>query len=96
MKLIGNFKKLSDLLLGRLANILLLIFLLKIIIQNLIMMIYNILLDLLPLPLFLDIIKIWSRGIKSNQEILFLKIKFKLLLILILENSGNVDFLIGD
>ena len=78
------------------ASILLLIFLPRIIIANLIMMILNISLVLQLFPLFLDTTKIWSPGIKLNQEILFPKIRSRLPLTLILENSGNVDFLIGD
>ena len=78
------------------ASILLLIFLPRIIIANLIMMILNISLVLQLFPLFLDTTKIWSPGIKLNQEILFPKIRSRLPLTMILENTGNVDFLIGD
>ncbi len=60
------------------------------------MMILNISLVLQLLPLFLGTTKIWSPGIKLNQEILFPKIRSRLPLTLILENSGNVDFLTGD
>ena len=58
--------------------------------------IYNILLDWPHHHLFMAAIKILLLGIRLKKEILFLEIKFRQQLILILENFGSADFLIGD